>query len=83
MPVEDIVNLNSEKQKHWTGWSQTPNGAVVASIPIPIYNQMTKACGLEGGEYDQGKFNKMLNDGDNRAWRTGGGRLKTDNKKMV
>jgi hypothetical protein len=81
--VQDIADLNAEKSKAWRGFHQTPHGAVVASIPIPIYNQMRDQCGWDGVEYDQTKFNRMLNDSDNRAWRTGGGKLKTDNKKMV
>ena len=83
MPVDDIVELNAEKQKAWRGFHETPLGAVVASIPIPVYNEMRKQAGWDGSEYDQVKFNRMLNDPDNRAWRTGGGRLKTDNKKVV
>ena len=75
--------LNAEKQKAWRGFHETPLGAVVASIPIPVYNEMRKQAGWDGSEYDQVKFNRMLNDPDNRAWRTGGGRLKTDNKKVV
>lgn len=84
-PVDTLIDVNKERKNDWQGWTRQKkkDGHIVASIPITVYNEMVKKCGHDGGQYDQAKFNKLLNDSDYSAWRTGGGKLKTDNRVEV
>ncbi|NBW14256.1 MAG: hypothetical protein EBR82_40290, partial [Caulobacteraceae bacterium] len=54
-PVEPIIEFNKDRKNEWTGWSRDKlkTGHIVASIPITVYNEMTKKCGIDGGQYDQ------------------------------
>lgn len=70
-----IVEENKHLSNSWEGWAGRKHGAVVARIPIVEHNRLMRECGYDGAEYDKDKMKKLLNDGDNAAFRTGGGSL--------
>lgn len=73
--LETIIADNKKRANEWNGWAGKEHGAVVSAIPINIYNDMVRECGYDGNEYDQKRFDKMLNDPDYKHLRTGGGSL--------
>lgn len=76
-PCAPVIEENKFLANEWSGWAGKNHGAVVARVPVVEWNAMKLKCGWDGGEYDARKMNKLLNDGDYAAFRTGGGKLKT------
>lgn len=76
-PCTSTIEENKVLANEWNGWAGKKYGGVVARIPIAQWNNMKIQCGWDGAEYDQKKMNRLLNDGDYAALRTGGGKLKT------
>lgn len=69
--VGDTMEANraaaAEARADWSGdWHR------VASIPMPVFWDRLAEAVRQG---DQGYIARFLNDGDNAAWRTRGGRL--------
>lgn len=56
-------------------WAKQKHGAVVASVPIAIDNELKRQCGWDGMEYDKKKMNKILNDRDYSKLKTVNGRF--------
>jgi hypothetical protein len=69
--VDDTIEANktmmADASKDWKGdWHK------VASIPLGVYYDKLHAASLQD---DQAFISKFLNDSDNRAWRTKGGKV--------
>ena len=75
--VDQMMDQNSIARSQWTSWSDKRHkeGALVASIPIPIHRQMMRECGWQNGDYDRAKYRRMLNDMDNAKFRLVDGRI--------
>jgi hypothetical protein len=75
--AQQMLDENKLRANSWTGWSGK-SGAVVASIPNNIDQELKRASGYDptkGGWYDKDKYNSLLDDSDYAYLRTGGGKI--------
>ena len=69
--IPEILDHNAKiKSAQGSDWTKRKHGAVVASVPIAIDNELKRQCGLEGGEYDKKKYRQLINDSDYSKLRT-------------
>ena len=71
-PVENLIQVNHMAQAEANG-KRFGDLAMVASIPLNIYHDSGMAEAMSQG--DKKFTSKWLNNGDNAAWRTRGGRI--------
>jgi len=69
--VSAILDVNKEAEKHFTGKNFGDGWARVASIPMVIYMDLKR----QGIADDPVRLRKWLNDRDNMAFRTRGGKV--------
>lgn len=66
-----ILDHNARiKDAQGADWTKREHGAIVASVPITIDNELKRQCGWDGFQYDREKYRKLLNDRDFRKLRT-------------
>lgn len=72
--VDRIVEANLAEQAEFTGF-KGDRPYRVARVPWLERQRMMEACGLENGEYDETKYNRLLDDRDNYKLKTIPGRI--------
>lgn len=70
MPIQKIVDANTQLRNEWTGWKGKKFGAVTNSIPENVFYDLRKKCGFDGVEYDRKKMQSFLKDVDYRKFQT-------------
>ena len=73
-----IARQNTADRNNWHSWRQNANPfmcAMVSRMDEHVYYQLKKQAGEDRGLYDTKKMLKLLDDPDNKAIRTGGGRI--------
>jgi hypothetical protein len=72
--VQNLVDLNLAEQAEFNGF-KGDRPYRVARIPWVERNKMMEACGYQDGEYDEAKYNAILDDRDNYKLKTIPGRI--------
>lgn len=72
--VDRLIDANLAEQADFTGF-KGDRPYRVARVPWIERQKMMEACGLQNGEYDEAKYNAMLDDRDNYKMKTIPGRI--------
>lgn len=84
--AEQMIEENKARAKEFGDWSKHKKGAVIASIPDHVDQELKRLSGFDptkGGWYDKTKYNSFLDDSDYAHLRTGGGKIGRKKKEAI